>query len=80
MRLNLEKCIFGVEGGKFLGFILIAREALRPTPRMSNHHKHEKSENSVRSPMANGEIDLFVKVPSQVGREVEAHHEIGKEI
>jgi len=25
MRLNLEKCVFGVEGGKFLGFMLIRR-------------------------------------------------------
>ena len=22
MRLNLEKCVFGVKGGKFLGFML----------------------------------------------------------
>jgi len=25
MRLNLEKCVFGVEGGKFLGFMLTHR-------------------------------------------------------
>ena len=26
MRLNLEKCIFGVSGGKFLGFMITHRE------------------------------------------------------
>nr|KYP60978.1 Retrovirus-related Pol polyprotein from transposon 412 family [Cajanus cajan] len=25
MRLNLEKCIFGVQGGKFLGFMITSR-------------------------------------------------------
>nr|KYP50230.1 Retrotransposable element Tf2 [Cajanus cajan] len=25
MRLNLEKCVFGIAGGKFLGFMLSAR-------------------------------------------------------
>nr|KYP60222.1 Transposon Ty3-I Gag-Pol polyprotein [Cajanus cajan] len=26
MRLNLEKCVFGVQGGKFLGFMISSRE------------------------------------------------------
>nr|KYP63684.1 hypothetical protein KK1_018263 [Cajanus cajan] len=25
MRLNLEKCVFGVQGGKFLGFMITSR-------------------------------------------------------
>ena len=32
LKLNPEKCVFGVEAGKFLGFLLSERE-LRLTPR-----------------------------------------------
>jgi len=37
LKLNLEKCMFGVEAGKFLGFLLSERgikETLRSAPRL----------------------------------------------
>jgi len=52
MRLNLEKCVFGVKGGKFLGFMLTERGI------EDNPHKcqatDEKSEKSERGAKAGG--------------------------
>jgi len=38
MRLNPEKCVFGVEGGKFLGFMLNAPRHRSQPRQMSSYH------------------------------------------
>jgi len=43
MRLNPKKCAFGIEGGKFLGFML-THQGIKANPeKMQGNHRNEKS-------------------------------------
>jgi len=51
MCLNPEKCVFGVEGDKFLGFMLLE---------MRSHHRDEKPEESEEGATTSRPVDSVV--------------------
>jgi hypothetical protein len=42
LRLNPEKCVFGVHQGKILGY-LVSHRGSRPTDQDSSNHQHDTS-------------------------------------
>jgi len=61
LKLNPEKCVFGVEAGKFLGFLLTER-GIEANPDKCSHHRYEKpniGEGSATTDRAN---DSVIKV------------------
>jgi len=57
LKLNLEKCVFGVEVGKFLGFLLTE---------VCCHNSYEKPNLSERSAAVDGAHDRSVQI--RIGR------------
>ena len=70
MKLNPEKCTFGVEEGKFLGFMLTHRGRGQPR-QMSSHSRHEKSEKNQGGATTPRALDNPLKIHPPTGREDE---------
>jgi len=69
IRLNPEKCVFDVKGGKILGFMLTNRGIEANPDKCEAIMKMGSPKKLERSTKAGGKTEFIVKISTNIGRE-----------
>jgi len=80
LRLNLDKCVFGVGRGKFLGFMLTQRGIEANPKKMQGHYRDAQSHYHQRGPTPHRPPHSHFPLPTQTGRTNPTHSPTPKEI